>query len=357
MSDENRIPHGHEEEETVSRLLAHLQELRSAVPVNYQLKAELKKELLERMKEADRMQRKQESALSGAKGKRLKWLSFGVLAAALVFVGFVWSHKNPVAILRPNVLTLPATVSAEQVDIDATGSRLAYVSAHSEIRTVLWSKGTETGTIRLHPYPSTYPSLSWANQGNQLAVVEQQGDVSRLWIMNLTAQNRAGSSRLLKEERGVEIHSPSWSPSDETIAYTRKKNGEEEIWVSSTVSFQEWKLAQGSQPEWSPDGRFLAYTRAGHIEVLELGTGKITSVGAGAWPSWLDATTLTYTTQKNELLEVSLDKQPPVSRDLTIRSLSDDKLVRASWSKEGTTLLLTQRDEQREGLVISLASR
>lgn len=357
MREEDRIPRNHQNEETVAQLLTHLQQMRRSVPVNYHLKAELKKQLLQRMKELDTTKRQPDFASADGKGKWLLRLGIGALVLALVVIGFSWWQKDALSVSERILLTLPKKSSVEQVDMDAAGTRLAYIVNQTEIRTLALSDKIDPVLVKLPPTTGGYLALSWANHGKRLAVVEEQGQQSRIWIVDLPDQNRPGSSRLLKEEDGVHYHSPSWSPNDETVAYTRWKNGVEEIWVSSSVSFQEWKLAEGSQPEWSQDGRYLAFTKAGNVQVMEIRTGLVTVLGKGIWPSWSSADQLTYMARAGNLVEVSLTLQTPVSRDLTIHPLTADKLVRASWSADGTRLLLTHREEQQEVLVISLASR
>jgi TolB protein len=357
MNEKDRFPLCHGDEQTVSLLLCHMQQMRRTVPVNYHLKSELKKQLLQRMKELGTQTHLQEAATPPSKGKMLFRFALVTAALAAAFGGYAFWQKDALSQSQSSLLSLSPKTSVEQVDIDATGSQVAYIIPQAEIRTLALDKQLNPGTVKLPSSTGVYPALSWANHGKQIAVVEQQGDQSRIWIVDLPKQNKTGASRLLKEEDGVRYDSPSWSPNDETIAYTRRRGSAAEIWVTSTVSFQEWKLAEGSQPEWSPDGRFLAFRKEERVQVMEMRTGKITVLGKGAWPSWSDATQLTYTTTEGNLTEAMLDVQPPVTRDLPLRKTPDKKLIRVSWSQDGTQLLLFHHDEQPGALVISLASR
>lgn len=357
MKEEDRIPQHQHEEETVAVLLSHLKQMRRVVPVNYQLKADLKEQLLQRMKELDTT--KGSPALTQG-GRKRKWfirLGIGVLALALCSFGYSWWQKNSLSISERILLTLPEKTSIEQVDMDMSGATIAYVANQSEIRMISVHDDPAPLTVKLPPTSGNYHALAWGHQGKQLAVVEEAGQQSRLWLVDVPDSERRGSSRLLKEEEGVRYDSPSWSPNDETVAYTRFKAGVEEIWVSSTVSFQEWKLAEGSQPDWSPDGRFLAFVKAGSVHVMEMRTGTVTQLGQGKWPSWSSDDQLTYTSITGKLVEVTLHGQVPVSRDLTIHTPSEAKLVRASWSEDGKQVLLAHRLEQENKLVISQASR
>lgn len=357
MNEQDQYPREREEEQTVASLLSHLQQMRRAVPVNYQLKAELKKQLLQRMKELD--QQNKENLTAPVSGKRKKWMR---IIASTILLGitvgtYFWWEKDMLAIEEHNVLSLPKQTTEEQIDIDPSGTQVAYIAPHALIRTLSLDEKRQPVTISLPPTKGDYRALSWANHSQQVAVVEQLQGQSRIWIVDMPDQNNLSSSRLLKEEDQVTYHSPAWSPNDETIAYTRVKNGVEEIWMSSTISFQEWKMAEGSQPEWSPDGRFLAFARAGSIQVMEIRTGRVSVLGKGEWPSWNGDTTLTYTTPEGNLVEAQLDEEPVVSRELGVVSLAGDLVVRGNWAAEGKQLLLVHHDEQPDALVISLASR
>ncbi|WP_301168986.1 hypothetical protein [Brevibacillus nitrificans] len=357
MKEEDRIPRDRTDEQTVTSLLSHLQEMRQAVPVNYQLKTELKKQLLQRMKELELQKTDSVVVKMPHNRKKLLRVCAAVMIAAISVGVYSWWEKDVLAVDKQGLLRLPAHTTEEQVDIDPTGKEVAYLVSPSVIRTVSVDEKKHPLNISLPATDGEYRALSWANLNEQVAVVEQSGKQARIWIVDIPDQNNVSSSRLLKEEENVTYHSPAWSPGDETIAYTREKDGIEEIWVSSTVSFQEWKLAEGSQPEWSPDGRFLAYTKAGKVQVMEVRTGNISVLGDGKWPSWSQNAALTYTSSEGVLVEAQVDEEPFASKELELLNLFGEQVVRGSWSSEGNQLLVVHRDEQPKSLVISLASR
>ena len=357
MREENQNPRGYDEDQTVPMLLTHLKQMRRSVPVNYQLKSELKKQLLQRMRELE-VQKKKLPDVTVSKRRR-KFMQAGVvsLVVALAFGSYAWWTKDAISVSEPKLLSLPVQSSAEQVDMDPAGTQIAYISQSSVLRTLPINSDQKPLSVKLPPTEGKYLSVSWGNHGTQIAVVEQQDQLSRLWIVDLPTTYSMGSSRLLKEEEDVLYQAPSWSQNDDSIAYSRTKNGVQEIWVSSTVSFQEWKIAEGSQPEWSPDGRFLAFVDEGEIRIMEMRTGKITILGKGEWPSWSGDTRLTYTNSEGKLVESVVDVQPLATSEVTLFNRSSDRLIRANWSAKGKQLLLISHEEQPKALVISLASR
>ncbi|MFS0553250.1 TolB family protein [Brevibacillus sp. 179-C9.3 HS] len=357
MREEEKHPQDHQsDDQTVTQLLTHLKQMRGSVPVNYQLKSDLKQQLLQKMRELEAKQAKAPGAAPHKWG-RLVWSCIATVTLALAIGGYVWWNKTTLAIREHEVFALPSQTMVELIDIDRKATQLAYISNSTELKTIPMTKDLKAETVKLPPTKGKYTSLAWGNRGNQIAVVEQDEQVSRIWLVELPTTYSMGSNRLLKEEEGVQYSSPSWSKDDDSLAFTRSKNGVEEIWVSSTVSFQEWKLVEGSQPEWSQDGRFLAFNKAGEIQVMEIRTGKVTPLGMGQWASWSSDTELTYTHPDGTLMEVNVGVEPFVTNELPLRNQSSEVLIRGNWANNGKQLLVITLQDQPQKLVISLASR
>ncbi|GED27255.1 hypothetical protein BAG01nite_33570 [Brevibacillus agri] len=357
MREEEKYPQGHNDDQTVAQLLTHLKRMRRSVPVNYQLKADLRKQLLERMKELEAKKGQAQGGQQPWKRRKLLWISCAALVVALSVGVCLWWGRGAVTIQKHEVLTLPAESSVEQVDIDRSATQIAYIAHQSELRTLPIDGDTKPATVKLPPTKGKYVAVAWSNQGKQIAVVEQAEQMSRLWIVELPTAYSMGSSRLLKEEEGVAYSSPSWSQHDDSIAYTRSKGGNDEIWVSSTISFQEWKLTEGSQPEWSPDGRFLAFRKEGAVQVMEMRTGLISMLGQGQWASWRSEQELTYTQPDGQLMVANVGDEPFVTKELQLRNQHAAELIRGNWAAKGKQILLISRESQPRELVVSLASR
>jgi TolB protein len=55
----------------------------------------------------------------------------------------------------------------------------------------------------------------------------------------------------------------AWSPSGKTIAFARKQNGKDAVYVMNADGSNQRRLIAGAQPTWSPDGQRIAFTSTG----------------------------------------------------------------------------------------------
>ncbi|GAA4701871.1 hypothetical protein [Brevibacillus fulvus] len=354
MSDEEHVKQPELQDSTISDLLVHLQRLRQAVPVNYQLKAELKEKLLQRMKELE-MSRGETSGKSPWKRKKFWWAVSGIVLLTLSAI-IVLSVADPIHLKQQGVVTLPADGNAERVDLRKDGKAIAYLSEQHELVTVMLDgKSTEQHRIELPETDGEYQSLAWANSGQQLAVAEQDGAAGRIWLIDLTENNRSGSFRLLLEEPGAKVHSISWSADDNYLAYTKESEGQAELWLSSTHSFAKQKLADGTQPEWAPINHLLAYVADGQVTVIDVNTNRSKPLGQGTSPSWQTAEQLTYLANGRDMIAVDVNQAAEDPEVLPLPLQAEQSAVRTRWSRHGKKLLLVAQSGKQ--LIISVATR
>jgi eukaryotic-like serine/threonine-protein kinase len=117
------------------------------------------------------------------------------------------------------------------------------------------------------------------------------------WIAYVTYPERElwrarsdGQERLRLSKPGLEASSPSWSPDSKRIAFSsRVANGSEQVLVATRDGASVIELMPGSNPSWSPDGEKLAVRNEHGIQILEIETGRSTTLpGSGALesPAW-----------------------------------------------------------------------
>lgn len=353
MRDNERMEIEQMNDTTIAQLLTHLQQLRRTVPVNYKLKAELKEKLLQRMKELD-ASRSTVTPKRGLSRKKV-WAitSLMVLVVAVAFFSFY--SKDSIHLDKPAFVSIPIKASLETVDLNAQGTRVAFIDTDAKLYTRSTANEKENQVFNLPKTEGAYLALAWSGDDNQIAVAEVQNNTTRLWVIDLPAKGRSSSSRLLREETGALYKNPSWSPDNAEIAYSRIVNGKEEIWVNSTVSFQERKIAEGSEPSWSPSGNKLAFVNDGTVTMLNLATGERATFGHGSWPSWESNDRLTYITPQNNLVAIRVDEPQYEERPLALPKHPDEKVVRANWVNNGKHLLIAYQTEKM--YVFSIASR
>jgi TolB protein len=352
MRDNERPDTDEFHDTTIAQLLTHLQQLRRAVPVNYRLKAELKEKLLQRMKELD-ANRTSAAPKLRIKRRKVWWLASGVIALTLAaLIGF-WGQDS-IKMIQPSFVTVPLKGSVEQVDLNSRGDRVAFVAEDAKLYTRSITDASEKENYQLPKSEGKYNALAWSYSDERIALIEQIDGTSRLWMLDVP-KNGLHSSRLLREEKGVTYSTPSWAPNNTEIAYTRVANGKAEIWVNSTVSFQERKITEGTQPDWAPDGNQLAFVDGGTVSILNLATGETKPLGQGEWPSWQSTDRLTYTTAEGKLVQVRLDVEPSETDELAVPHAPGEKLVRANWAKNGKDLLIAH--ETKQMFVFSIAAR
>ncbi|WP_167569113.1 TolB family protein [Brevibacillus migulae] len=340
---------------TISDLLQHLTQLRQKVPVNYQLKADLKAQLLERMREMERMQAGRQVVKVVPWWRKKRWMAGGAILLGLSFSLFFWCRHFVIS--QEEALNwLPPIQAVEQIALAPNGEQIAYVADGA--RLFLRSLQDEKEILRFQ-LPATkgdYQAVSWANRMDRLAVVEESGDITRIWLINASEEGgHQASSRLLIEEPGTKFSTPDWSPDNRLIAYTRRKGTHEEVWVNSTVSLEKRKVADGSQPAWSPSGAGLAYVHDGMVSVIDLASGQVQEVGAGKWPDWLSDDRLVFTTSNGNLAEARLHEKPVQIVSLPIPSGVQDKIVRTNWSSNQEDVLIAYQSVH--SLAFSVAKR
>ena len=98
------------------------------------------------------------------------------------------------------------------------------------------------------------------------------------------------NQRRLTDDSSIDV-SPSWSPDGRHIAFSSRRDGNDEIYVMGSDGSNPRRLtdhpAEDRAPSWSPDGRHIAFSsnRDGdwEIYVMDIASGVPTAVAETSW--------------------------------------------------------------------------
>jgi TolB protein len=278
-----------QKEPTVSKLLFHLQEMRESVPINLQLKKDLKQELVKRMQQMNLSMGETFSEVPYKKQSKWRW---GVLASALVILlvifAQVWSPDIEMHALDSELLT-----STEAV-ISPDGKQIASVGDGILNIVDLEGKGIVYHAIPLpdesDKIDSMWENPTWSPDQQMVAITQTNTNKSQVWIISVNSR----SSRLLIEEERVAYGQMAWSPDLQWLMITQIDNGHEalqKVNVSNSV-VTDWGV--GSEPAWSPDGKTIAFLRNGEIILSSLDGSGEKNIGIGQSPIWSEESVLHF---------------------------------------------------------------
>lgn len=191
------------------------------------------------------------------------------------------------------------------------GERIAF---HAE--TPRWS--IQTATIngedvkQVASAESHGGNPSWSANGNEIAFVKGAGGTYRIFIVKLDS----GDIRTFLPKESALMHTPSWSPKGDKLAFTWSKWGlrnKSAIFVANRDGSHLRQISErvplAYYPAWSPDGDKIVYVeeaveRNRQIAVVDVETGGKTQLTHRGWnitPSWFDPKSLSVSPQPHLL--------------------------------------------------------
>jgi TolB protein len=182
----------------------------------------------------------------------------------------------------PNALRLGAHRVADMIYEKILGvrgafaTRIAYVAVsgvapqrrHRLI--VADADGENARTIVESREPIMSPA--WSPDGQRLAYVSFEGQMSQIWVQTL----RTGERERISARQGIN-GAPAWSPDGRRLALTlSQRDGNVDVYVLDVATKDSTRItddpAIDTEPAWAPDGRSLYFTsdRAGRPQVYRI---------------------------------------------------------------------------------------
>ncbi|MEW9671008.1 TolB family protein [Ammoniphilus sp. 3BR4] len=335
--NEDRSLHEEERDPTISSLLKHLKIMRETVPVNYQLKAELKKKLMAQMMSMKTAQ--SAGPIEQEPRKKPKWQIYSWLLGA---IGLAWflavGLKNDVSIRQVENLQDRELEKAAIVQLAPKEDHLALLVGHEII--VLDENRKRSYRMSLPLQQEKVTSLAWSPRGEEWAWVKSTPQSSQVWI----SQMQGPGSRLMAEFPAEQIDGLAWSPDGKGI-YASFDN---QVWLISTVSPKNKVVTAGNQPSPSPDGNHLAVVVNGKIKIVDKLGEKLAAVSEGSFPQWIDEKNLLYLDPQRRVMAVNPFSSDGPRETLDLSQNSSDSITGLQVSGDGQRVLIERRTPQGE---------
>ncbi|ATO47696.1 TolB family protein [Brevibacillus laterosporus] len=343
-----------EHEQTVVELLSHLSDMRKAVPVNYRLKEDLKRKLMEQMQGQKQphltIVRQEEIKHNDQKriNRKRGWYMLGgvgtVALAAFLYVNVAQADvdlaisKSPISI--PKLSTDSAVLSSDL--------QVAYLQADNKLHIISGYDSEIDTPIELPQQIGTYDSIAWNSTNTKLALTENSQDKGKLWVLQLNqSKEKSYAPRLLLEQENRPVIDPAFDPKDEFLAYTVYKQDKPEVWVTNLRTFGKEKVANGSKAAWSHNGRYLSFEQNGEVCIYDRQTGEIKEKVRGSSPSWFSAKQLTILSPDGVMLMGTMDETIKNWKKVKLPAgIQKESVKRAEWTSDGKHLLIVNSDQQ-----------
>ena len=182
------------------------------------------------------------------------------------------------------------------------GKRISYCRTGA-VRELYIASLDKKNEERIAPVGRFDGYSSWSADGTKIvfgAPLRQGNTSSRIHIFNLATREK---EVLFGEVIGASMMAPTWSPSDDKIAFTWFQGGTSAIYIMESDGSSRKRVVdpprgfETAHPEWSPSGNTLVYEQYEqgnndrHIYTVDLNGGdpeKLTRKGINFFADWFD---------------------------------------------------------------------
>jgi len=277
----------------------------------------------------------------------------------LIEGGRLLYQSSPIGFLIFCALGLAVT-PASAIGCESVGSGcdgvIAFSSAHEGNPEIYLMHMDGTGLTRLSHRDNRdgYPACS--PDGKKIAFYAYED--STTWSINVMEIDGGNRTRLTNEA-GARDAGPAWSSDGSSIAFTKGRNREYELWVMDADGGNQRRLAdlEGFAPLWSPDGSQLAFSTypQGEIFVANADGTSVRQLTENdeedMWPSWSpDGARIVYMSGEEKHHQIwVMNVDGSGARRLTFNQYDD---WRPRWSPDGSKIIFNSFRDDSVGLYV-----
>ncbi len=298
----------------IAKLLKVMRDIRTTIPVNYQLKSQLRQQFLATSNQKEQIKSSfspqptpsSSSVKAGMKERKtqlFQWMLFLLPCLIVIFGMFHFLSGQQLERVNNTVIR-----EEREVFFDAwsSGDYSATTNGEGMIffinRGSLWQIDFNGHRIQELIIPKSGQIFSWAALApgeDKIALVVNESGKSSLVLQDIV--NKEHQKTLITFEAGVKIKEITWAPEGGQLAFTKITDDKSTIYqldltVEGGVPVI---LNEGTHPTYSPDGRQLAFQRTNtngesEIWIVNRDGKNLTLWGLGGQPSWSNENLLVF---------------------------------------------------------------